>query len=152
MYFAIRNIVVHLLCAALIVWSGCTLRLLFCGPIATFASLLGAEVDELFAKVDLLLEWIGVESFELLLLALLALGFLLTTALFLPGLLLSLTLLTFSLDALALFIPLLLLLLVPLVALSTLDHHFLGPLDPLNVFDHSLLDLIVAQSAIEGLP
>jgi len=116
-------------------------------------ALTGTEGNELCAQVNLLLPRIA--SFKAQKLfsipLLLALSILFLTTLILPGLDLGLAMITLCLYALVLFFALFLFLLVLFGALGTFDDHFLRAFDPFDVFDQSLLDLIVAHAAIEGL-
>lgn len=118
---------------------------------ASFFQIFSAEIDELLAQVNLLLVGVSLKFLELLQFPLTALGLLLFTAFLLLGSLLSTLLLALLSHTLALVSPLFLLLAVFLVTLFTLDDHLLGLRDPLDVLDQSLLDLVVAHTAIETL-
>lgn len=118
--------------------------LLFCS-----LSVLRAEVDELFTKVDFSLIWVFVKLIKLLLVPLPLLLSLLLSALFLSRLVLVILLLALVGHLLTRIIALLALLVVFLLTLRFLLDHLLGLTDPFDVLDESLLDLVVTHSSIE---
>ena len=118
--------------------------LLFCS-----LSVLRAEVDELFTKVDFSLVWVFVKLIKLLLVPLPLLLSLLLSALFLSRLVLVILLLALFGHLFTRIIALLALLVVFLLTLRFLLDHLLGLTDPFDVLDESLLDLVVTHSSIE---
>ena len=109
------------------------------------------EVNKLLTKVDLLFIGVLIQLLELGELPLALLGFLLLLAFLLLCTDLGSYTVTLLLKFAALLIAFFSLLLVLLVALRSLHDHFLGLLDPLDVLDHGLLDLVVAKAPIEAL-
>lgn len=107
------------------------------------------EVDQLFAEVNVLLVGVLIEGRKLCKLPLSALALLLFASLLLLGA--DFSALSFSLlrESLAIFSPGALFFFVLEAALSFLEHDLLDRLNPLDVFDESLLDLVVAHASVE---
>lgn len=112
---------------------------------------LSAEVDEFLTKVDVGLVWVFVEFLKLFLFPLFSFFFLFFAALLLSSLVLVILLLTLFCHLSAGLVALFTLLIVLGLAVSLLSDHLLGLSDPLDIFDESLLDLIITHASVEGL-
>jgi hypothetical protein len=120
-------------------------RLLF---LCTVGLLTGAErfcavVDKLLAQLDVLQVWVGLNLLDLSSFPSFLFGFIFCLTLLLSFLVLSVAFITFLLDLSALLIALLEFSLILVVALGSLHESFFGLIEPHDVSDQLLLNLVL---------